>query len=63
MKEGQLVIIKECHKIPDLVGKTAEVILTNGLQFGSKYPVHVMIDGSYDLVGFRENELMVIGQG
>jgi hypothetical protein len=63
MKEGQLVIIKECHKIPDLVGQTAEVVVTNGLQLGSKYPIHVVIEGYENLVGFREDELTVIGQG
>ena len=35
MKEGQPVMIKECHKIPELVGKTAEVVVTN---YVIKYP-------------------------
>ena len=63
MKEGQLVIIKECHKIPELVGKTAEVVVTNGMELGSKYPIHVQIDGYDSTVGFREDELLVVGQG
>ena len=63
MKEGQLVMIKECHKIPELVGQTAEVVVTNGLQLGSKYPIHVVIEGYENPVGFREDEVTVIGQG
>ena len=63
MKEGQVVIITECHKIPELVGKTAEVVATNGLELGSKYPIHVLVDGYMGLIGFREEEIMLIGQG
>ena len=63
MKEGQMVIIKECHKIPELVGKTAEVVVTNGLQLGSKYPIHVAVEGYENAIGFREEELAVIAHG
>jgi hypothetical protein len=56
-------MIKECHKIPELVGKTAEVVVINGLQLGSKYPIHVVIEGYENPVGFREEELAVIGHG
>ena len=60
MKEGQMVIIKECHKIPELVGKTAEVV---AVSVGSKYPIHVVVEGYENVVGFRKDELAVIGQG
>jgi hypothetical protein len=39
------------------------VVVTNGLQLGSKYPIHVAIEGYENAVGFREEELAVIGQG
>jgi hypothetical protein len=63
MKEGQMVLIKECHNIPELVGKTAEVIVANGLQLGDEYPIYVLMEGREDILGFREDELAVIGQG
>ena len=60
IKEGQQVIINECHSIPDLVGKTAEVITTEGIKLGSRYPIHVSVDGYEQTVGFREDELIAI---
>jgi len=42
------------------VGKTAEVVVTNGLELGRKYPIHIQIDGYDNPVGFREDELILI---
>ena len=61
MQKGQIVIINECHKIPELVGKTAEVVATNGLELGYSYPIRVMVDGYEGPIGFREDELIAIG--
>ena len=63
MEKGQVVIIGECHKIPELVGKTAMVVLTNGLELGDKYPIGVVVDGYPFPFGFREDEPIVVGKG
>lgn len=62
VKKGQLAIIIECHTIPEFVGKTAEGLVTNGLDYGSKYPIHVQADGCDKIIGFREDELKIIGR-
>ena len=52
MNKGDKVIVKECHKLPELVGAEA-VVRSVGLQ--GPYPIAVEIDGA--LYGFREEEL------
>ena len=40
MNIGDMVVIKECHKMPDLVGKTAKVVAMVDPEL-SKYPIQV----------------------
>ena len=63
MDKGQVVIISECHKMPELVGKMATVVLINGLESGNKYPIGVIVDGYPLPFGFREDELIAVGKG
>jgi hypothetical protein len=63
VEKGQMVIITECHKMPELMGKTATILMTNGLELGSRYPIIVMVDGYIEPVGFREEELATVGRG
>jgi hypothetical protein len=41
---GDLVIIKECHSIPALVGKEAKVVALVDPEL-TKYPIHVLLSG------------------
>jgi len=70
MKVGDKVIIRECHKIPELVGKEATIIAELSPDV-SKYPYQVVLTGeklsfSHPMLGqgqtsgpfaFREEEL------
>ncbi len=68
MNIGDKVVIKECHKMPDLVGKAAKVVAMVDPE-ADKYPVKVNLDeplevphpmGKLQLTGpfeFREDEL------
>ena len=65
INEGDTVIIKECHKIPELVGRQAIVLKVGAL---GKYPIIVQVvgdpvvvtsPGPSDTFGFREDELQV----
>lgn len=57
MQVGDIVNIKECHKIPELVGKEAKVVAVVDPEL-AKYPVSVMLtDGMPGIMGFREEEL------
>lgn len=65
---GDIVVIKECHSIPDLVGKEAKVIALVDPEIG-KYPIRVVLTepllmdtpfGKGEVAGpfpFREDEL------
>ena len=62
MQKGDKVIIAECHKIPEVVGKTATVVSTENTE--GDYPIIVIPDMLPPvLLGFREDELKLIGQG
>jgi hypothetical protein len=69
MNLGDLVIIKECHSIPALVGKEAKVVALVDPEL-AKYPIQVLLMGgpiemetssgsgwSQGPFPFRENEL------
>ena len=69
MKIGDMVIIKECHKTPELVGKEAKVVVIVDPEL-APYPIQVMLTGdaipfetpmgtgeTKGPFGFRENEL------
>ena len=68
MKIGDVVEIKECHKIPELVGKTAKVVAMVDPEM-SKYPIMVELEEPIEQelpmgtlktkgpFGFREDEL------
>ncbi len=71
MNLGDKVIIKECHKIPDLVGKEAEIIALVKPEM-AKYPIQVELTepikmetpfGTLETKGpfpFREDELELV---
>jgi hypothetical protein len=42
MKIGDMVTIKDCHKIPELVGKQAKVIVMVDPEY-AHYPIQVML--------------------
>ena len=68
MNPGDMVIIKECHKIPELVGKEGKVLAMVDPE-ASPYPIQVVLTekvkittpfGEGETAGpfpFRENEL------
>ena len=64
LKEGDCCFIKECHSIPELVGRQA-IVLKVGAP--GKYPIIVQIAGDpvvtktgpSSTFGFREDELQV----
>jgi len=58
MQIGDVAIVKECHKIPELVGKEVKVIALVDPTM-ARYPVSVMlVDApSEGIYGFREDEL------
>lgn len=70
MNLGDTVIIKECHKIPDLVGKEAKVVAMVDPSF-TDYPIQVLLTEPIAIdtplgkgetkgpFGFREDELEV----
>lgn len=65
MRIGDEVKIKECHKIPELVGEEA-VIMALTDQALTKYPVAVKISsGEHEgkFCGFREDELELVPKG
>ena len=57
MNKGDKVQIKECHKLPDLVGREGTIQKVD-LPWPSAYPVAVEIGGS--LYGFREEEIELV---
>lgn len=63
MKIGDTVKILECHASPQLVGKEAEVVTLDEIgTFGGKtYPVGIRLPGTFAVMGFREDELEVVG--
>ena len=68
MEIGNVVEIKECHKLPELVGKTAKVVAMVDPE-KSKYPIMVELEEEIETevpggtfktkgpFGFREDEL------
>ena len=64
INEGDTVIIRECHHVPELVGRQA-IVLKVGAP--GKYPIIVQVvgdpvvtsTGPSDTFGFREDELQV----
>lgn len=68
MKIGDKVIIKECHKLPDLVGREAKIIAEVDAELAN-YPFQVLLTEQIELdtpvgkvetkgpFGFREDEL------
>ena len=57
MEIGEVVKIKECHKIPELVGQEAKIVALVHPEI-AKYPVAVVFtDGTPGVFGFREDEL------
>ena len=39
-----MVIVAECHKMPGFTGKTAMLLMTNGLELGTGYPIVVIVE-------------------
>ena len=65
MQQGQIVIVKECHKIPELVGQTAIVLQVFPPEAG-KYPITVGVQtGEHKgkTANFREEELEILPKG
>lgn len=44
MKIGDIVIIKECHALPDLIGREAKIIAQADPEY-SRYPFQVILTG------------------
>jgi len=65
MQKGDKVIIKECHKIPQLVGATATVVAVVPVTESNHYPIGVVPDNVFPpaVLGFREDELEPIYAG
>ena len=62
MELGNKVKIKECHKIPELVGEEAVIVAVADQELAT-YPVTVKISsGEHEgkLCGFREDELELV---
>ena len=72
MNIGELVTIKECHNIPDLVGKEAKVVSMVDPEL-AKYPIQVILTGDAITIEtpmgkgqtkgpfpFREDELEIL---
>ena len=72
MKIGELVTIKECHSIPELVGLEAKVVAIADPEL-TKYPIQVLLTGEAVTIEtpmgkgetkgpfpFREDELEIL---
>ena len=56
MNIGDIVMIRECHKQPELIGLEAKVVALVDPTL-AKYPVQVQLNEVPGVFGFREDEL------
>jgi len=65
MQKGDKVVIKECHKIPQLVGATATVVAVVPVTESNPYSIGVVPDNVLPptILGFREDELTPVHAG